>query len=187
MVGVALRSRALVGAVAVGALLATPAADARSYVIQGDYKIGGYAVKKDGTLYGAIRAFGQPSSVLPFRSGGRVYREVCVARWRPLGLRISFYNLGGQDPCRPQFGYFNEATLTGKHWRTANGLRIGHPWRYIFRYHPKARPSPVTRGWWWLLTRHTVIGEGGPYGALTAKVVDGTVVAFAVSFPAGGD
>jgi hypothetical protein len=182
-----MRLLALMGLLVAAALLATTAAQARSYVIQGDYKIGAYAVKKDGTLFGAIRAFGEPSGRRPFRSGGRVYREICDVRWRPLGLRIIFYNLGGEDPCEPQFGYFNEAMLTGERWRTANGLRIGHPARYILRYHPKAQPSPVTRSWWWLLTRRTVIGEGGPYRALMAKVVNGRIAAFSVRYPAGGD
>jgi hypothetical protein len=33
-----------------------------SLVIQGDNKIGYFAVKRDGTLFGAMQAFGEPTS-----------------------------------------------------------------------------------------------------------------------------
>jgi hypothetical protein len=163
------------------ASLALPAAAAgRSFVIQGDHTIGGYAVKRDGSLQGAIREFGRPTSLQ-----GR--EEFCTARWPALGLRIVFYNLGGQNPCLPRYGRFSDALLTGKRWRTSSGLRIGDTRSDLLRLHPRARPSPLTRAWWWLVTRISPFGEGGPYGALSAKLNRGRVSAFSVVYPAGGD
>jgi hypothetical protein len=155
-----------------------------SFVIQWDYKIGGYTVKEDGTLFGAIKEFGEPTSL---RRGGRRLRgwNACVARWRQLGLRIVFYNLGGQDPCKPQYGYFRDALITGKQWRTSKGLRVGQPWRYIFRYY--ARPMTRNGTWWSLVRRRWPYGSGGTYGALSAKVMNGWVIAFQVYYQAGGE
>jgi hypothetical protein len=76
----------VVGVVAI-ALIPHSAAQPSSLVIQGDYKIGGYAVKANGTLDGALKAFGEPTSI---RSGAYRGRPsvTCVVRWRRLGLRI---------------------------------------------------------------------------------------------------
>jgi hypothetical protein len=54
----------------------------RSFVIQGDYKIGGYAVKTDGTLAGAVEEFGEPTAR---RRSGR--GSACDVAWRPLVTR----------------------------------------------------------------------------------------------------
>jgi hypothetical protein len=155
----------------------------RSWVIQGDTVIGGYLVKKDGTLFGAIRQFGPPTSKRRDPDSGW---NGCVVTWKSLGLRIFFYNLGGQDSCQPQYGYFRDALITGKKWRTASGLRIGDPQRWIFRYHPKATPTG-TGAWWSLLQRVPPWGDGTGYAALAAKVNRGYVSAFGVWFQAGGE
>lgn len=165
------------------ALLASEVAHARSFVIQGDAKIGGYSVKASGTLEGAIKEFGRPTTL---RRGRRMGRPVasCVARWRPLGVRITFYNLAAQDPCEPQYGYFYEAVVTGKKWRTAKGLRIGDPARRLwFLYSPRR----FTGSWAWLLARYTRLGENGYYAAVEGKVLRGRVTAFRVTYLAGGD
>jgi hypothetical protein len=176
----------LVGLLVAAALVLASAAAAQSLVIRGDTNLSGYAVKRDGTLFGAIEEFGDPSSLRRGRYRGQP-TVTCIARWQPLGLKITFYNLGGQNPCRPQYGYFGEAWITSRQWRTASGLRVGHPWRYILRYHPRARPGGTRTGWWWLVTRYTPIGTGGPYAALAARVKDGYVVVFRVRYAAGGD
>ena len=115
--------RALIAAVVVLALATSPSALGHqpSFVIQGDFRIGGYAVKRDGSLRGMIAAFDQPSTI---RRGTR-YREVCYVSWRPIGLRASFYNLGGANPCAPAEGRFGDALLTSRRWRTTVGLRVG--------------------------------------------------------------
>jgi hypothetical protein len=156
----------------------------RSWVIQGDTVIGGYLVQKDGTLFGALRQFGPPTSKRhdPSMMGW----NGCLVVWKNLGLRIAFYNLGGQDSCQPQYGYFRDGLITGKKWRTASGLRIGDPMRWIFRYHPKAKPTG-TGAWWSLLERFPVWGDGAGYTALAVKVNRGSVAAFSVWYQAGGD
>ncbi len=85
--------------------------------------------------------------------------------WRRLGLRIYFYNLGGRDPCVPQYGYFRNALMIGKRWRTANGLQA----------------------WWALVTRAFPYSDGGTYAGLAAKVNRGSVSAFSIYFQAGGE
>jgi hypothetical protein len=172
-------------ALATTLLGASAASQPSSFVIQGDYKIGGYAVKEDGTLFGAIEEFGDPTSL---RRGGQRLRgwNACVARWRELGLRIVFYNLGGQDACKPQHGYFRDAIITGRQWRTSKGLQIRQPWRYILRHYSGARPS-ANGVWWTLLPRKWPYGGGGTYAGLAAKVMDGWVVAFQVYYQAGGE
>ena len=149
-------------------------------VVRGDVQIGRFHVKRDGTLHGAIRAFGKPTSVRRGR-----YQD-CVARWRPIRLRISFYNLGGKDPCKPQWGYFSSALMTGNHWQTARGLRIGEPSRRMFALYAP-RVWFLAGGWWSILRRHSPFGDGGLYGALNVKLLRGWVVAFRVVYPAGGD
>lgn len=165
------------------ALALAPCAVARSFVVQGDTTIGGYAVKANGTLGGAIEAFGQPTTLRGTSYQGQP-RIACVARWQHLGLRISFYNLGGEDACEPRSGYFSQALVTGKQWRTAKGLRIGDSARRLrFLYNP----SRFTGQWVWLLKRYSQYGAGAHYPGLEGKILRGRVTAFRVNFPAGGD
>ncbi len=154
-------------------------AQSRAIVIYADVKIGSYAVKSDGTLAGAIKAFGKPTS------RGKSGSTVCAVRWRRLGLRIRFYNLGGQDPCEPRYGNFGEALMTGERWRTRKGLRIGDSTRKMRAlYRPRRRD-----GWWiWLITRSTRADCPGVcfYPGLEAKALRGRVAAFRVHYAAGG-
>lgn len=114
------------------AWLAAAVAAAPSVVIQGDHKIGPFAVQRDGTLGGLISAFGDPSSIR--RKG-----FVCYTRWRPLGLNVTFYNLGGQNPCARRTGHFSQAVLTGTQWRTSLGLRVGDSLERMRRLFPRGR------------------------------------------------
>jgi hypothetical protein len=178
------RTMLYAAAAALCALVASGAsAQPASYVIQADNKIAGFAVKRDGTLGGAVDEFGTPTRYRRDRTGW----NGCILNWSGLGLQIFFYNLGGRNPCSPSYGYFRDAILTGRQWRTASGLRIGHPARLILRYHPRAKRDPRARNWWWLVTRTTPYGDGGSYAALTAKVQRGRVSAFAVYHQSGGE
>ena len=172
-------------AVLVAALAAAlPAGDAAAaLVVRGDNFIGDYHVKKNWTLEGAIDAFGAPTRVV------QKYQDICTVSWRHLGLRMRFYNLGGQDACAPRYGYFSHAVIKGDDWRTARGLAIGYPVSKLRELYPKARYHSdryYGRGYW-LVTRDTPFGVGGTYPGLMARTCDGRVVGFVVRFPAGGD
>jgi hypothetical protein len=158
--------------------LASPAS-AHELTIYGDWKIGSFLVKRDGTLAGAIAAFGKPASRV--RDG-----LACTVRWPRHGLRIGFYNLGGANPCRGETGFFSNARAQGTHWQTNRGLEVGdRAWRVKHLY-PDAtfHTNPPS---WWLVTRRSQIGLGGKYPGLLAAVLDRRVAYFQVQYPAGGD
>jgi hypothetical protein len=172
-------------AMTIGAALAASAAAgaAPSFVVTGDTRIGTFAVKTDGSLAGAIRAFGQPR----LRRTG----EACRATWSPYGLTMSFYNLGGANPCTPRFGRFSKAVMHGTRWRTDKGLRTGMSSKTIRKYYPRAAFHRGLRYYWpsgwWLITRPELFGGGGTYAGLLAATERGSVIAFQVRYPAGGD
>jgi hypothetical protein len=172
-------------AITIGATLAVAgaASAAPSFVVVADTRIGSFAVKTDGSLAGAIRAFGQPK----LRRTG----EACSATWAEYGLTMSFYNLGGANPCMPRFGRFSKAIVHGTRWRTDKGLRIGMPSTAIRRYYPRATFRRGLRFYWpsgwWLVAHRELFGGGGFYPGLLAETARGKVVSFQVRYPAGGD
>jgi len=156
----------------------------KSYVIQGNSKIGSYDLRVDPTLQGATEVFGTPTRVGKI---GRIGWNLCQGRWTEHGLTITFYNLGGEDSCKPQFGNFGRAILTDKRWRTAKGLRIGDT-RYKMQslYRPR-----YYKGEWATLVSEIrrfdcSLPKGCVYRMLEAKVMSGRVVAFRVNYTAGG-
>ena len=167
-------------------VLAEPAgASAASFVVRGDTRIGTFAVKADGTLGGAIKAFGKPGSI-------RRQGLSCTAGWRNYGLTIYFYNLGGQNPCALRSGHFGRAVMRGSRWRTASGLRVGMPVSAILRYHPRAPWYAGIRGYWpsgwWLVTSTSPYGPGDAlYPGLLAEARNARVYAFHVRYQAGGE
>ena len=167
-----------VALILVGVGSTAPPPQPTSIVVRGDVQTGGILVRRNGTLDGAIRAFGKPTSLRRGR-----YRD-CTARWQPIGLRIVFYNLGLGNPCLRQYGYFSNATMVGRHWVTVRGLRLGDPSR---RLHVLYSPRRFTGSWAWLVTRYSRIGVGAYYPGLAAKVHRGWVTAFRIRYPAGGD
>ena len=172
---------------AVALVLATAAsASAHTFTIRGDWKMGPFLVKRDGTLRGAIDAFGTPGD-RDRRAGG----AACVVRWPRHGLRIHFYNLGGHNACRPAHGFFSHARARGPHWETGRGLEIGDRQRRLKSLYPNARYRPAEPGFWpagwWLVRRSSPVGAGDHYPGLLATVEDRHVKAFHVRYPAGGD
>jgi len=169
--------RRLLAAAAVAAVVASgaSAAGGPSRVIRGDYRIGDYAVKADGTLAGAIRAFGRPSASR--RSGA-----YCHASWRALGVRAEFYNLADANPCLPAKGYFSVASMTGRGWLTASGLRIGDSVADARRLYPHAERHGSSL---WLVARFTQ--ATGRYAGLAARLAGGRVAALVVTYEAGGE
>jgi hypothetical protein len=177
--------RLIVGTAAVAVtLVAASAANAHVFTIHGDWRMGSFAAKRDGTLGGAIEAFGRPGS--RDRS-----REFCTIRWPRHGLKIVFYNLGGENPCSRTYGFFSNARAKGPHWRTNRGLEIGDWERRLRNLYPKARFHPAERSFWpagwWLVRRWSPFGTGGYYPGLLARMDDRRVASFHVSFAAGGE
>lgn len=162
------------------------ASSARVFAIRGDVKIGAYAVRSDGSLAGAIAAFGEPTTRRHTYGRGS-----CRAAWPNHGLTIDFYNLGGADACDPDGGRFSRAYMRGKHWLTTKHLKIGDPVSKLRARYPTARLHIGERGFWptgyWLVTRTSNIGTGGSYPGLLAEISHGRVSGFQVRFPAGGD
>ena len=156
----------------------------KSYVIQGNVQIGSYKLSVDPTLQGAIEVFGAPTRV---KRGPRDGWNSCTARWAEHGVSIWFYNLAGQDSCKPQYGAFGSATLTDKRWRTAKGLRIGDTYQKLTRVY---RPRHFAGQWTVLLSElrraDCSLPKGCLFPKLEAKVMDGRVVAFRVNATAGG-
>ena len=168
-------------------LAATPAAEARSFVIDargsdttlGEVRaIGDFKPARNPRLGAAIRAYGRPSS----RRGGG---EICRVRWARLGVRITFQNFGGVDSCRPRFGRAQKAVVSGdRPWRTGKGLRLGDGVGRLQRLYPDARRS--TRGFRLV---EAVLPFGSPrrYSVLGARVPGGRVGAFTLFIGAAGD
>ena len=167
--------RLVVLAVALVLVVAAAASASGSRVIRSDEWIGSYAVKKNGTLGGAIRAFGKP--ILTASADG-----FCDAWWAGLGLRIRFYNLGGEDPCSRATGFFGEAWITTRGWRTSKGLAMGDSLARLRELFPTAKRHA---GRWWLVPRFTQ--ATGSYAGLSAGIRGGTVADFHVIFEKGGE
>jgi len=156
----------------------------KSYVIQSNVQIGSYKLSVDPTLQGALEVFGAPTRV---KRGPVDGWNSCTARWAEHGVSIWFYNLAGQDSCKPQYGAFGSATLTDKRWRTAKGLRIGDTFQKLTRLY---LPRHFIGKWVVLLSElrraDCSLPKGCLYPKLEAKVMDGRVVAFRVNATAGG-
>jgi len=168
----------------VAALVLTSSAAAAVFTIRGDWRMGSFAVKKDGKLRGAVDAFGQPTKKI--RNG-----ESCAVRWTQHGLRIFFYNLGGNNQCRGKFGFFSNARAKGPQWKTNRDLAIGDGEGRLQNLYPNASFHAAKRGFWpagwWLVKRPNQFGTSGSYPGLLAHMHDGRVQAFHVRYAAGGD
>ena len=148
--------------------------------------MGSFPVRADGTLGGALRAFGEPTTL---RRGAR--GAACRASWAAHRLTIDFYNLGGQNACHPRYGYFLRAIAAGREWRTSKGLKIGDSVSRLTILYRRARFQAGERGFWpagwWLVPRRYPYGGGGAYPGLLAQTRRGRVVAFHVRYHTGGD
>lgn len=141
-------------------------------------RIGSYAVESDGSSQGAEKAFGQPNRRT------RTANE-CTISWESLGLDIAFYNLGGLDPCAN--GRFCSARIHGTSWATNNGLQVGEPVRRLWELYGQNEipASGATRRW--LLEPGTAPCGRDSRGGLEAESAGASVIAFRVTYLAGGD
>ena len=167
--------RALVAAIALAGCLvgAAGAAPAPALVIQGDRVLAGVRV-------GAERAAVE-AKLGPADSVRRTSRAECHLVWRRLGLVLTTIDLARRDPCR---GPFVVATVTGRAWRTAKGLRVGRPVARLRQLYPAARfhtGFAPERGWWLVPRRRCAEVGGGLFPGLLARVRSGRVSALVVT------
>jgi len=151
------------------AALAATASAAPDFVIRRDTDIGGFTLTRDGTLKGAIDAFGSPSN----RQGGY---DTCTVTWINYGIQSEFAGSFGV-PCDSR-GRHSETTISQRQWRTDKGLRIGDPLKRLRQLYPKAKRYIGKN--WALLSR--------PFGGtrvptLLATIKTGRITAFIVRSP----
>ena len=141
-------------------------------------KVGLFNVELSGNSNGAINVHGQPK---------RRDRDglTCVMEWPADGLKMDFYNLGGEDPC--VYGSFCWAEITGSEWATSAGLRVDDRTRRMLSLYPRAEyveePGVVRR----YVLEPATAPCGDAEGGLEAWTATGRVFALRVSFRAGGD
>jgi hypothetical protein len=164
----------LIALAALVAFAAPAAGGSPSFVVKQDNWIGTFAVKNDGTLGGLQKAFGKPAALVRGKDG-------CRASWK-IGLNVTLYNLGGQDPCKPATGYFSDALLSGSRWVTDRGLRVGATTARLQALYPKAK---LHGNLYWLVPRFTQ--ATGSYAGLGAFVSGGKVSSLQVIYGAGGE
>jgi hypothetical protein len=167
--------RAPVAALALAACLggAARAAPAPPLVIQGDRSIAGV---RAGATRAAVEA-----KLGPADAARRIGAGQCRVVWRRLGLVLAAIDFERRAPCR---GQWVVATITGRTWRTATGLRVGQPvarLRHLYSaatFHGGFAPE---QGWWLVPRRRCAEVGGGPFPGLLARVHSGRVSALVVT------
>ena len=162
------------------------AAAARTFTVRAGAsivrEIGPFRPRRDPTIGAAVRAFGEPSS------RRLLSNETCVVKWRRLGLRINFVNLGGAPPglttCSDGLGRAQSVVIKGRRFRTWKGLRVGMSREQVLRRHPAAEPRGNK---WWLRTAVSPFGDGSEYPVLAAVGRAGRIVAFEGWIGAAGE
>jgi hypothetical protein len=141
--------------------------------------IGDFRPSADPSIPAAERVFG-PASTRRKRSD-----LSCSVRWNRLRLEILFVSFGGATSiCGGSEGKAQSFIVRGNRLRTWHGLRVGQPESAIRRRHPQAK---LRRGWWWLKSVVSPVGDGSPTPVVEAKVRDGRVSAIRGWIGAAGD
>jgi hypothetical protein len=140
-------------------------------------EIGAYRADTTPTLREVIEVFGPPDtcSITPVA-------KYASARWHVRGLTITAGRLGpipgGRDPCHaPRHVFVSDLRLTGRRWRTAEGLRIGDSNRLVEMLYPYARRRPDG---WWLVVDLSHETQFVPVALLRAETSRGKVTAFVI-------
>ena len=165
-----------------------PAAAARSFVIDARgsssglgrvLRIGDLRPQRNATVAAARAAFGRPSS-------SRDRDSLCPIAWRSVGVRILFANFGAGSACAPRLGSAQVAVVSGRRWRTAQGLRIGETPGRLREVYPGA--DRVGARSYRIVTGRNVFGsDDGPYAVVSARLSDGRISSFRLFVGAAGE
>jgi hypothetical protein len=152
---------------------------------QGVKRLGGFQPQNQSPVE-AAEEFGPPSYVRPSD-------ELCVNEWRDLGLLIDFANLGGIDPCSAD-GRVGSIELKDElaaqaGWETDQGVRVGMSLEELRETYPDAQTQsfPGLGKVLVLIEGPTLIGEGGTYPVLSARIAGGAVDELRMSVGAAGE
>jgi hypothetical protein len=139
-----------------------------------------------GSPVDAAKVFGPPFHV-------QRNEELCVNEWRHLGLLINFADLGGADPCSAE-GAVGSVELSGATaeqagWATDEGVRVGMSEKALRAIYPDAQEQslPGLRNLLVLIEGPSVVGGGGSYPVLSARIENATVKALLMSVGAAGE
>lgn len=140
-------------------------------------KIGSFKPERDASLRAATRAFGRPSAVRDDDD------NVCNVRWKDLGLKIAFVELGGGDACDD--GAAQTFRAEGERFATNRGLRVRGSARAVRKAHPNAERH---RSSFWLKQAVSPSGDGSTkYPVLRAEFGSGRVTALSGFIGAAGE
>jgi hypothetical protein len=134
-------------------------------------RIGTFRPSENPRLSAATRAFGRPSS-------RRARGSACTVRWRGIGLKVVFANLGapGRSACSPSVARAQSFVATGPSFTTQAGLRPGQPSAQVRALYPDAA---FDRGAWTLVSAASPYGDGSESPVLRAFTRGGQVASLA--------
>ncbi|MHB8060424.1 MAG: hypothetical protein ACYDHO_06290 [Gaiellaceae bacterium] len=140
-------------------------------------RLGPYYYQQDissGKSYlAAVQTFGPPSS-----RGHENTSNVCIVRWRKLGLEISFSGWPTNPCSRKSLGTSGwwGTSVYSRRWHTDRGLRVGDSEKRLRSLYPKARFSdkPPSRPSWVLVRQRE---DEFVWDLLVAEVGEGRVTA----------
>ena len=132
-----------------------------------------------GTLGGAIRAWGRPSSRTREGNVG------CKVGWSSVGVKATFANFGGGSGCSERLARLQTAKLRSKRWTTERGLHVGDPSAKLKQLHPEAK---FAAGYFLLYTAPDRYGTTGlDLPVVAAQMKGGAVRQYLVEVLAAGD
>jgi hypothetical protein len=140
--------------------------------------LGGFRTSGNhGTLRGAIRAWGRPSTRKAIGGTG------CRVNWSTVGVKAVFANFGGGSGCSERGARIQRATLHSKRWTTERGLHVGDPTARLKQLYPGAT---FTVSYFWLYKAHDAF-VGGDAPIVEAQMKGGAVNLIQVQVNAAGD
>jgi hypothetical protein len=174
--------RLLLLVAAVAALALPSTASAAGLVIKVRSKhissLGGFQTSGNhGTLRGAIRAWGRPSTRKAVVGTG------CRVNWSSVGVHAVFANVGGGSGCSERGARIQRASLHSKRWTTERGLHVGDATAKLKQLYPGAT---FTVSYFWLYQAYdNFVGGDAPF--VSAQMKGGAVHLMLVTVMAAGD